>query len=556
MMDDDRQSAPPPPQGGGERPTRHDRHAHPVRSMPSRRSRRRALPASVLTAAIDIGALWLALSVGATIAPGPMAAFLTAVVLLLAVGGSYRPRVQHGALRGLPGIALSMAIPAVLSVFSASAPVLTALPRRLPIIFLLFVSARAVLLAGLGAIRSSGMLTQPTLIVGGGEIGVRIATSLLSCPRTGLVPVGFLDTFEAEGLPLPLLGDVDALERVLSEFEIRRVIIAYGRHREAELVPVLRACRRASVSVHAVPRFFELDISPAWSAGDGVAGIPLVHIAPAALRSSVHSVMRGLTPALSTWDNLEDRLPGKVSVVIPAVNEARNITWVLERVPEFVHEIVLVDGSSDDDTVARAMSVCPRVRVITEARGGKGAALRVGFAEARGDYIVMLDADGSMDPAEIGNYLDPLLHGYEFVKGSRCMDRGGSDDLTAIRHVGNWGLTTFVNVLFGARFTDLCYGFSAFRRDCLPALDLRTDGFEIETEMTIHALKANLRIAEVASYECARRNGQSNLRTFRDGTRVLRTLVRERIGARGTLPRPTVSRRLGRLDEAFDRLSA
>jgi hypothetical protein len=140
----------------------------------------------------------------------------------------------------------------------------------------------------------------------------------------------------------------------------------------------------------------------------------------------------------------------------------------------------------------------------------------------------MLDADGSMDPTEIGTFTDAIRSGYDFVKGSRHLPDAGSEDLTWLRDFGNKALGTAVNVLYGTKFTDLCYGFMAFRRDCLDALDLDADGFEIETQMVVNAVKAGLRIAEVPSYELMRRSGQSNLRTFRDGQRVLRTLLQER----------------------------
>jgi hypothetical protein len=226
-----------------------------------------------------------------------------------------------------------------------------------------------------------------------------------------------------------------------------------------------------------------------------------------------------------------------VSVVIPALNEEPNIAWVLERLPAFVDEIVLVDGHSVDRTVAVARTVRRDVVVVTQISGGKGAALRAGFAAASGDIIVMIDADGSMNPAEIDQFVTPLLNGYDLVKGSRFLTHGGSLDLTALRRLGNQALTRLTNSLFLIHFSDLCYGFCSFRRECLPALALTAQGFEIETELVVHAVKANLRIAEVPSIELRRRCGQSNLRTFHDGQRVLRALVRERVAKR---PRPVV----------------
>lgn len=232
-----------------------------------------------------------------------------------------------------------------------------------------------------------------------------------------------------------------------------------------------------------------------------------------------------------------DRRRQTVSVVVPARNEQRNIGWVLRRLPAIVDEVILVDGHSTDRTVAVARAARPDIVVITENARGKGAALRAGFAAATCDIIVMIDADGSMDPTELHRFVTPLLNGYDFVKGSRFLAGGGSTDFTPLRRLGNQALTLMTNTLFLIRFTDLCYGYCSFRRECLPALALTAHGFEIETELAVHAVKANLRIAEVPSRELPRRWGVSNLHTFRDGQRVLRTLVRERVSTR---PRPVV----------------
>jgi glycosyltransferase involved in cell wall biosynthesis len=232
------------------------------------------------------------------------------------------------------------------------------------------------------------------------------------------------------------------------------------------------------------------------------------------------------------------RTPATVSLIIPALNEAANIAWVLGRIPaDVADEVILVDGLSIDDTVAIAKATMADIIMVNEHRPGKGCALRAGFEAATSDIIVMLDADGSMDPAEITMFVEAIASGYDFVKGSRHLADGGSEDLTWLRSFGNKALGGAVNILYGTRFTDLCYGFMAFRRDCLRALNLSADGFEIETQMVVNAVKSGLRIAEVPSFELERRSGQSNLRTFRDGRRVLRTLVRERFA----LPRSAVA---------------
>lgn len=218
----------------------------------------------------------------------------------------------------------------------------------------------------------------------------------------------------------------------------------------------------------------------------------------------------------------------RVSVVIPTLNEERNVGWVLERLPDLVDEVILVDGRSTDDTVAVARAARPDIQVVLETAPGKGAALRAGFAAASGEYVVMIDADGSMDPSEIVRFVDALQSGCDFVKGSRFAPGGGTADMSPIRRLGNGALRGAVNVLYRTNFTDLCYGFIGFRRERLSALRLDSQGFEIETEMIARAVVASLRIAEIASFEAERRNGESNLHAWRDGRRALRTLLRER----------------------------
>ena len=230
-----------------------------------------------------------------------------------------------------------------------------------------------------------------------------------------------------------------------------------------------------------------------------------------------------------------------VSVVIPAKNEAQNIGWVLSRLPAELDEVILVD-SSDDGTAEVAASQRADLIVVDDPGCGKGAALRAGFAAASGDYIVMLDADCSMDPAEIDRFVGGLLGGFDMVKGSRSIKGGGSADLSPLRRAGNRVLTSFVNVLYGVSFTDLCYGFFAFRRDCLPTLAVCATGFEIETELVVCAINSGLHTAEVPSFEEARRHGESNLNTFRDGTRVLRTLIAKRFARTATRGKPPAGR--------------
>ena len=225
--------------------------------------------------------------------------------------------------------------------------------------------------------------------------------------------------------------------------------------------------------------------------------------------------------------HVAEQAPPRVSIVIPTLNEARNLPHVFAKLPVWIHEIVLVDGHSTDGTTEVARELFPDVRIVGQSGRGKGNALRCGFEACTGDIIVMLDADGSADPAEIDAFVDALCAGADFAKGSRFVDGGGSSDITITRRLGNWFFSSLVNVLYRTRYSDLCYGYNAFWRRCLPAINVDCEGFEVETLINIRVARAGLRIVEVPSFEQDRIHGESNLRTFRDGFRVLRTIFRE-----------------------------
>lgn len=233
-----------------------------------------------------------------------------------------------------------------------------------------------------------------------------------------------------------------------------------------------------------------------------------------------------------------------VSIVVPARNEARNLEVVLPLLPA-VHQVVLVDGHSVDDTIATARRVMPGIHVVQQTRKGKGNALACGFAAATGDIIVMFDADGSADPNEIPAFVRALVEGADVAKGSRFTNGGGSEDITRFRSLGNLFLNTVTNVLLGSRYTDLCYGYNAFWRRLVPGLHLPDhaveaadmtwgDGFEIETVLNCRFFLGGARIVEVGSVEKSRIFGESNLNAIRDGFRVLRTILSERTHARTT----------------------
>jgi glycosyltransferase involved in cell wall biosynthesis len=232
----------------------------------------------------------------------------------------------------------------------------------------------------------------------------------------------------------------------------------------------------------------------------------------------------------------------RISVVIPALNEARNIPHVFERLPAEIHEVIVVDGHSVDGTPEVARRLRPDVRLLTQTRRGKGNALACGFAASSGDIIAMIDADGSTDPAEIPQFVRALLDGADFAKGTRFANGGGSSDITRLRGLGNRMLGSIFNRFYGTRYSDLCYGFNVFWRQHIPVLGLDAeapapadgdgrlcgDGFEVETVIHTRVARAGLTVTEVPSFEHSRIHGTSNLNAFSDGIRVLRAIFTER----------------------------
>lgn len=237
-------------------------------------------------------------------------------------------------------------------------------------------------------------------------------------------------------------------------------------------------------------------------------------------------MLQGETENARVADPLEGMT---VTVVVPALNEAENLPHVLPRIPDWVHEVILVDDHCTDDTVEVALRLLPGIKIATnDGAPGKGNALSAGFAAATGDIVVALDADGSEAPEEIVHFVSAIVAGADFAKGTRFAYGGGTSDMTGLRRYGNFGFVLLVWLLFGVRFTDLCYGYNAIRRDALEKLDLDVSGFEIEAALNLRAVEQGLKIVEVPSFEDERVVGEGRLLTFPDGWRVLKTIVRER----------------------------
>ena len=232
---------------------------------------------------------------------------------------------------------------------------------------------------------------------------------------------------------------------------------------------------------------------------------------------------------VSTSHNLQGFNRVSVTLIIPALNEAENLPYVLARIPDWVGEVILVDGHSTDDTVKIASEWKPSICVITQTGRGKGNALRCGIQAAHGDIVIMLDADGSTDPAEIPHFEGALLSGADVVKGSRFLQGAGTSDMQRVRIFGNSLLTKLVNLLFHSHYTDITYGYMGVWRYCAPALALDVDGWANEPLSCIRAIRSGLRVVEVACYEHRRVAGEAKLQAWSAGWTILKAIVKERV---------------------------
>src|SRR3954468_2940407 len=218
----------------------------------------------------------------------------------------------------------------------------------------------------------------------------------------------------------------------------------------------------------------------------------------------------------------------RVSVVIPCLNEEENIEACVRSALSSMQEagiageVVVADNDSEDRSAELATAA--GARVVHEPRRGYGSAYLAGFAAARGEYIVMGDADLTYDFDEIPKFVEKLDAGAELIMGDRMKNIHPGAMPWHHRYIGNPVLTGILNVFFRTGVSDAHCGMRALRRDVLPRLDLRTTGMEFASEMVIRASKENLRIAEFP-IESHPRGGESKLSSWRDGWRHLRFLL-------------------------------
>jgi len=216
-----------------------------------------------------------------------------------------------------------------------------------------------------------------------------------------------------------------------------------------------------------------------------------------------------------------------ITALVCTLNEEETLPHVLPRIPDWVDEVLLVDGHSTDKTVTVAKRLRPNVRIVHQPGRGKGDALKCGIEQAHGDIIVTLDADGTTDPADMPRFVEPLLRGYDFVKGSRfALSRPAGKPRHRV--FGNWVIVTAYNILYRTNYTDLCSGYNAFWKQAIARVDLSGWTNQKEPLLNARVRKAGLKVIEVGHHDKGRTGGETKQPSWRQGSGAVRTVIRER----------------------------
>lgn len=214
----------------------------------------------------------------------------------------------------------------------------------------------------------------------------------------------------------------------------------------------------------------------------------------------------------------------KISVVIPTLNEEKNLPYLLNTIPKYVFEVIVVDGYSKDKTVEIAKKYNTK---ILYDREGKGSALIKGLNASKGDIVIMMDADCSHKTEEFELLIGGIKSGYDVCMGSRFIQGGGTLDMPLLRKFGNKFFVFLVNLFWKMNYSDLCYGYRSFNRNAIKQLNLDSKGFAIETEISIKAAKNKLKVLEVPSFEKKRKSGKGKLKTFKHGKEISKRIITE-----------------------------
>ncbi|MBW2981197.1 glycosyltransferase family 2 protein [Candidatus Woesearchaeota archaeon] len=221
----------------------------------------------------------------------------------------------------------------------------------------------------------------------------------------------------------------------------------------------------------------------------------------------------------------------KITILIPAKDEEKTIDLVLkdlfreiDKIKDYDFEVLVVDDGCVDSTSQIAESLGAKI-ITNNGAHGKGKALAVGFKQATGDIIIMLDADYSHKPEELPLFIDKIKKDYGLVVGSRIL--GGSDEYTPVRSFGNIFLTTAFKLFFGIKLTDALNGYKAFRKEVVKNHKYHSKDFEIEIELIANALKEGYKIGEIPSHERERAGGKMKSRALIHGPKFLWKIILE-----------------------------
>lgn len=227
-----------------------------------------------------------------------------------------------------------------------------------------------------------------------------------------------------------------------------------------------------------------------------------------------------------------------VSVIIPAYNEEKTIGNVIADTinvmnsQDLPYEIIVVDDGSTDRTGLIASQY--KATILTnKTNRGKGYCLRRGFQRANGDIIVTLDSDGEHQPKEIVDLLEPILMGTDLVGGSRFLGKS-RNFTTRLNGIGNNLFNISIELLTGAQITDSQSGFRAVKKEVLDAINLESDGYEIETEITVKSIISGFTFQEKPITCQRRRYSASKIKILRDGTKIVKTIILSVIMARAS----------------------
>lgn len=225
-------------------------------------------------------------------------------------------------------------------------------------------------------------------------------------------------------------------------------------------------------------------------------------------------------------NNLIRKINKTVAIVcvIPTLNEAITVPAVISKAKKFSNRVVVVDGYSDDGTPELAFKA--GADVIFQEGEGKGNALRTVFNKIYGDIYIIIDGDGTYDATEIDRIIKPILEKKaDLVVGSRLSGIMEKGSISKMNRLGNHFFNFLINIFFKGNITDSQSGFRAINRNAVETMELTSEGFEIETEITIKALKSGLRIQEIPISYSSRRGSPSKLSSFKAGFRILRTIL-------------------------------